>query len=112
MFYAFLCACCRYDFRVEKKEIDSLLEDFGGDLTLPENFEKTVKVYDGVSDKKKGKQPKCQVCIAISKTRHSCVSLECQPCGVFFLLYTDNNHFLKLCPSKRWTLEKISIVST
>ena len=51
----------RYDFRVKKKEIDSLLEDFGGDLTLPDNFEKTVKCYDGVSDKKKGKQPQCQV---------------------------------------------------
>lgn len=41
--------------------MSSLLEDFGGDLTLPENFEKTVTPYDGTSDKKKGKQPQCQV---------------------------------------------------
>lgn len=51
----------RYDFRVEESEMSSLLEDFGGDLTLPENFEKTVTPYDGTSDKKKGKQPQCQV---------------------------------------------------
>ena len=37
--HAFLC---RYDFRVSDKDMEDVQEVFGGDLTLPENFETTA----------------------------------------------------------------------
>jgi len=46
---------------VKDAEITKLLEDFGGDLTLPENFQITAQPYDGTSDKRKGRQPMCRV---------------------------------------------------
>lgn len=36
----------RWDFKVTNEEMNSVIEDFGGDLILPENFEQTVDVYN------------------------------------------------------------------
>lgn len=36
----------RWDFKVTNEEMNSIIEDFGGDLTYPENFEQTVNVHD------------------------------------------------------------------
>lgn len=33
---------CRHDFRVSDKDMEDVQEVFGGDLTLPENFETTA----------------------------------------------------------------------
>jgi len=51
----------RYDFKVTDAEITRLLENFGGDLTLPENFQFTAQPYDGTSDIRNGRQPMCRV---------------------------------------------------
>ena len=56
----------RYDFSVSEKEKKKLLADFGGDLTLPENFEITVTPYDGIGPKNINKQPTCQVNVTLS----------------------------------------------
>lgn len=37
---------CRFNFEVSDKDIANIQEDFGGDLTLPENFEPTAPVLD------------------------------------------------------------------
>lgn len=36
----------RWDFKVTNEEMNSIIEDFGGDLIYPENFEQTVDVYN------------------------------------------------------------------
>lgn len=58
----------RYDFSVTTEEKNAILQDFGGDLSLPENFERTVTPYDGVSDKRRGQQPLCQVSSSSDKS--------------------------------------------
>ena len=60
----------RYDFTVTAQEVEKLLADFDGDLTLPENFEMTVTPYDGKSNKKNGKQPICQVGVVRIYNKH------------------------------------------
>lgn len=45
MFF-FRCVFCRWDFIVKKEEMNKILEDFGGDLFLFENFERIVLIYD------------------------------------------------------------------
>ncbi|KAL3872539.1 hypothetical protein ACJMK2_035762 [Sinanodonta woodiana] len=47
----------RYDFTVSDKEIDAIYKDFGGDLSLPENFERTVPVFDPLNSTKKAAAP-------------------------------------------------------
>ncbi|XP_062572881.1 lariat debranching enzyme A-like [Saccostrea cucullata] len=43
----------KWDFTVTKEDINQILEDFGGDLSLPENFEKTAPVHNPNEPKKK-----------------------------------------------------------
>lgn len=36
----------RWDFTVTNENINQILEDFGGDLSLPENFERTAAIHN------------------------------------------------------------------
>lgn len=47
----------RWDFTVKKEEMNKILEDFGGDLSLPENFERTAPIHDPNQSKKKSGPP-------------------------------------------------------
>ena len=40
----------RYDFTVSPEEMKILQEDFGGEFTIPHNFEKTAPAHDASSD--------------------------------------------------------------
>lgn len=44
---------CRWDFTVKQEDINQVLEDFGGDLSLPENFEKTAPIHNPSEPRKK-----------------------------------------------------------
>ena len=48
---------CRWDFTVKQEDINQVLEDFGGDLSLPENFEKTAPIHNPSEPRKKCAQP-------------------------------------------------------
>lgn len=55
--FSFRCVLCRWDFTVKKEEMNKILEDFGGDLSLPENFERTAPIHDPNQSKKKSGPP-------------------------------------------------------
>lgn len=55
--FSFRCVLCRWDFTVKKEEMNKILKDFGGDLSLPENFERTAPIHDPNQSKKKSGPP-------------------------------------------------------
>ncbi|KAK3082824.1 hypothetical protein FSP39_006437 [Pinctada imbricata] len=73
----------RWDYTVTQEEMNEVLEDFGGDLTLPENFERTAPIYDpSESTKKSIKQPQIQI---NPQTTLLCTMLELTDPNAVFL---------------------------
>ncbi|KAK6166465.1 hypothetical protein SNE40_023150 [Patella caerulea] len=48
----------RWDFRVTDEDINSLKEDFGGDLTIPDTFEETAPVHEQNGSSRTNLQPR------------------------------------------------------
>ncbi|KAJ8320769.1 hypothetical protein KUTeg_002356 [Tegillarca granosa] len=74
----------RWDFTVSKEDMNSILEDFGGDLSLPENFEKTVPVFDPSASTKKQPIAPPQTCTN-PQTTLLCTMLELTDPNAVFL---------------------------
>lgn len=55
--FSFCFVLCRWNFTVKKEEMNKILEEFGGDLSLPENFERTAPIHDPNQPKKKSGPP-------------------------------------------------------
>ncbi|KAL5006185.1 hypothetical protein ScPMuIL_017343 [Solemya velum] len=79
----------RWDFRVKDEEMNAVLEDFGGDLTYPESFERSVTPYDPSSTVTKSVTARTMV---NSQTKLLCTMLDItDPNAVFLGLDSQYN---------------------
>lgn len=72
----------RWEFKTTVEEENRILEDFAGDLTIPENFERTVDVFDPNQGKVKVAPP---VLMVNPQTSLICVMLDISDPNAVFL---------------------------